>query len=158
MRNAIKASVAYMAAANGFQLFSEITDEARPTVGSYVNADTLREAAEDTDKLIGAVANYKYLTAGDSLYNATLAAQFDLLTAENGCKLSQVGKKEGTLQWEKCDEALAFAQANDMKFKFHNIIWAKYDRTPEYLWNLTASELEQWAYDYIDTIADRYGS
>lgn len=44
-----------------------------------------------------------------------------------------------------------------MKFKFHNIIWAKYDRTPEYLWNLTAADLEQWAYNYIDTIQERYG-
>ena len=57
--------------------------------------------------------------------------------------------------WAECDDAVNFANDNNMKFKFHNIFWTKYDKTPDWVDDLNAVELEEFCYQYIDELDHR---
>lgn len=118
--------------------------------------DTLRTFADQAGIKIGSVWNAKL--QNDGPYNQIVADQFNLISSEYACKMVSIVKHgPDDYKWDNCDGALEFAQKNNQAFKFHAIFWPRVENTPDWTYNLTAKELEDWSYAYIDKIAERYG-
>jgi GH35 family endo-1,4-beta-xylanase len=65
---------------------------------------TLREAGALVGVFIGSAANYYDLNnASDPTYTSTLNAQYDLNTAENGCKFPSTEPADGQFDFQQCD-------------------------------------------------------
>ncbi len=126
---------------------------------------TLRGAAEARPLLIGAAAdgadvNPDPLTA-EPLYKQTLAAQFNMLEAENAMKWSGLhpnppGSANGGYDFTVADELVNFALSHAMTVRGHTLLW--HSSNPNWLSNggYTSAQLFQILHDHITTVVTRY--
>ncbi len=92
---------------------------------------TLRGAAAPIPLLVGAAADgsdqYPDPLVTDTGYRSTLAAQFNMLEAENAMKWGGLHPNPpgspNEYNFSTGDELAAFAQANGMKVRGHNLLW-----------------------------------
>ncbi|MEM1269306.1 MAG: endo-1,4-beta-xylanase, partial [Bacteroidota bacterium] len=56
-------------------------------------------------------------------YAALVAEHFNSITVENMMKLSNIAVGEGTYEWTHADEAVRFAEANDIRLHGHTLFW-----------------------------------
>ena len=93
-------------------------------------------------------------------YKRLVPEQLDLISSENPCKMKVIAEKgpdPNNFNWTDCDAAVDFAHHNDLKFKLHNIFWARKPANwPAWIQDLAPVELEQFCYTYIEQIAHRY--
>ena len=72
---------------------------------------TLREAAEKTGVYIGTAMSYGHLK-NDTQYGEIAAQEYNLITAENSCKMMQIAKSYDELDFDECKSVVETAQNN----------------------------------------------
>jgi endo-1,4-beta-xylanase len=82
---------------------------------------TLRAAAQTHSLLIGSAADSGYLS--ESLYASTLSTEYSQLEPENEMKFGPIHPGPTTYAYSGPDALVAFAQANEMKVRGHNLVW-----------------------------------
>src|SRR5271170_6647652 len=96
---------------------------------------TLRQAAATRAIPIGAAADADEYGEANKLlipqYASTLSTQFSQLEPENAMKWDVTQPTQTTFNFEPGDKLVAFAQANSMKVRGHNLCW--YQQFPLWL-------------------------
>src|SRR5580698_2576410 len=96
---------------------------------------TLRQAAATRAIPIGAAADADEYGNPNRLlipqYASTLSTQFSQLEPENAMKWDVTQPTQTTFNFEPGDKLVAFAQANNMKIRGHNLCW--YQQFPSWL-------------------------
>jgi endo-1,4-beta-xylanase len=62
-----------------------------------------------------------------------LTKHFDSIVSGNDMKWGSIEATQGHLDFTNADKEVAFAQANDMKIRGHNLIWANGSQTPSWV-------------------------
>jgi endo-1,4-beta-xylanase len=83
---------------------------------------TLRAAADAKGIKIGSAFAANHLSA-DATYASIGAAQFNSVTPENEMKWGSVEPSQGNFNFGPADQVVAFAQANSMRIRGHNLVW-----------------------------------
>jgi endo-1,4-beta-xylanase len=96
-----------------------------PAAGAEGFAQTLRERADRLGVLVGAAVEPRYFSEPE--YAATLAREFNMLTAENALKWGAIRPDRATFNFEPGDRIVAFARANKMKVRGHCLAWSEYN-------------------------------
>lgn len=131
--------------------------------GQQSTPTTLRQAAEQQGLLVGAAARSDEFGLPspldtDPLYGPTLGAQYDMLEPENAMKWGVIHPGQNTYDFEPADKLVAFAEANKMAVRGHNLCWGT--NNPAWLNTLavTASTqtMAQLLQDHIQTVMTHY--
>jgi endo-1,4-beta-xylanase len=89
-----------------------------------------------------------------------ILSQFNSLTPENAMKMGPIHPAENRYNWRDADSIVAFAQANGLKVRGHNLCW--HEQTPYWLFKdaqgnqVTKAVLLQRLKDHITTVVNRY--
>jgi endo-1,4-beta-xylanase len=115
---------------------------------------SLRDAGAQRGILVGTAADYAHL--GEADYTATLSREFSVLEAENEMKWAAVHPSPAVYTFSQADRLVAFAQANRMKIRGHNLCWHSYN--PSWLTNgnYTPDQLSGILQDHINTEVTHY--
>jgi endo-1,4-beta-xylanase len=74
-----------------------------------------------TERTVGVAVSEARLQ--DPAYAATVAAQFNQVTAENEMKWEAIEPEPGVFDFTRADAIVAFAQQNGMKVRGHTLVW-----------------------------------
>ena len=88
-------------------------------------AQTLREYADRAGVLVGAAVEPRLLAEPE--YAATLAREFNMLTAENAMKWGAIRPTRDRFNFEPGDRLVAFARERGMKVRGHTLLWSEYN-------------------------------
>lgn len=75
----------------------------------------------DTDRIVGVAVSEAGLQ--DPAYAATVAAQFNQITAENEMKWEAIEPEPGVFDFTRADAIVSFAQQNGMTVRGHTLVW-----------------------------------
>jgi endo-1,4-beta-xylanase len=93
--------------------------------------------------------------ATDPAYAALLRQQCRILVAENAMKWAALRPSAGTFHFDEADALLAFAEANRMKLRGHNLLWHR--DNPKWLEaTATPANARQLLVAHIETVVGRY--
>src|SRR5215212_8838351 len=95
------------------------------TTGGVCLGQTLREYADRAGVLVGAAVDPRLLEEPE--YAATLAREFNMLTAENALKWGAIRPTRARFNFEPGDRLVAFAQQHRMKVRGHCLAWSEYN-------------------------------
>src|ERR671921_1556315 len=95
------------------------------TTGGACLGQTLREYADRAGVLVGAAVEPRLLEEPE--YAATLAREFNMLTAENALKWGGIRPTRERFNFEPGDRLVAFARKNKMKVRGHTLAWSEYN-------------------------------
>ena len=132
---------------------SGTTDSSQPTA-------SLRQ--QFANRFLVGVALDGYLPAD---YNAAelslIRNQFAALTPANCMKMTHLQREPGRFDFQMADALVDFAAANQLKVCGHCLVWAKDERTPEWIFRDGAAAasrevLLQRMQKHIETVAGRY--
>jgi endo-1,4-beta-xylanase len=114
----------------------------------------LRDLAAPSGLLIGAAADAPYFS--DPNYVQALGGQYNLIVPENDLKFAETEPNQGQYSFCAADQLLAFAQANGMKMRGHNLVWSQ--NNPPWLLNgnFTAAQAAGIMQDHIGTVVGHY--
>ncbi|MBD1362448.1 endo-1,4-beta-xylanase [Mucilaginibacter sp. ZT4R22] len=96
----------------------------------------------------------------DSKQAALIISQFNSITPENAMKMGPIHPAENRYNWRDADAIVAFAQANGIKVRGHNLCW--HEQTPSWLFmgedgkQVSKEVLLQRLKTHIDTVVGRY--
>lgn len=117
---------------------------------------TLRAAAQKHNVLMGAAVDSGHLP--EALYASTLSREYSQLEAENEMKFGPIHPGPTTYNYAGPDALVAFAQANSMKVRGHNLVWHSalpdWVTAPAVPW--TATTLSQVLSDHIANVVGHY--
>lgn len=86
-----------------------------------------------------------------------LKAQFSYVTPENCMKPMAVQREPAKWAFETADSFVAFSSSNNLKIVGHCLVWAKDDRTPQWLIDIQdRDQLLSAMKTHIDTVVGRY--
>merc|ERR1711924_349718 len=82
--------------------------------------------------------NYKELSAAPANYPAASVADYDLITAENVCKMKMIAgdSYDDALDFSACEYMAEYAEANGQVLRGHNLVWgapASDDHNPPFI-------------------------
>eukprot|EP01083_Nonionella_stella_P196393 722679_1 len=117
--------------------------------------EPLRQAAQKAGVMVGAALNYNYLRQ-DKQYATVGAQQYDLVTAENGCKWGATEPQQNKFDFTQCDYVQNFSKANAMTFRGHNLCWGAYNPSWLQNGNFNADQLKQILQNHITTVIKHY--
>jgi endo-1,4-beta-xylanase len=114
----------------------------------------LRDLAAPSGLLIGSAADAPYFS--DPNYVQKLGGEFNLIVPENDLKFGQTEPSQGQYSFCAADQLLAFAQANGMKMRGHNLVWGQ--NLPSWLTGGTFDSTQATAIlqDHINTVMSHY--
>ena len=119
------------------------------------DAGGFRNLSKGLGLWIGAATPLNLLQQGNTQYVTTLAANYDLITAENECKWSATeGYGRGKFNFTKCDGVRDFAKRHGMVFRGHNLCWGKYN--PRWLTQLSEEDARQALTDHVTSVVKHY--
>ena len=95
------------------------------TAGGACVGQTLREYADRAGLLVGAAAEPRLLD--EPAYAATLAREFNMLTAENALKWGAIRPTRERFNFAPGDRLVAFARKHRMKVRGHTLAWSEYN-------------------------------
>jgi len=118
----------------------------------------LKEALGDRFK-IGVGVNHRVLQQPEDA--ALIRQQFQILTPENCMKPQSVHPAEDAWNFEAADRFVEFARANKLEVVGHCLVWAKDDRTDEWMMQenrkpVSRVTLLRRIESHIHTVVDRY--
>ncbi|MDR7303792.1 endo-1,4-beta-xylanase [Haloactinomyces albus] len=93
------------------------------------------------------------LTSEDD-YRSVLTREFDSMTPENAMKWSVLEPNRGQYNWSGADAIVDYAQQNGKTVRGHTLVWHK--QHPDWLNNLSATELRSVLKKHITTVVSRY--
>ena len=87
--------------------------------------------------------------------------QFATITPANCMKMTHLQPKEGQFRWEMADALVAYASAHGLKACGHCLLWAKDERTPDWVFEkdgepVSREVLFERLRAHIQTVAGRY--
>ncbi|MBZ5622738.1 MAG: endo-1,4-beta-xylanase [Acidobacteriia bacterium] len=114
----------------------------------------LRDLAGQRGFLVGAAVNPSLLSI--DAYARTLGGEFNLVVPENAMKFAETEPARDQYNFCAADQIVAFAQANGMKIRGHNLVWQQ--DLPAWLTNgkFSSDEAAKILQDHIVTVAGRY--
>lgn len=85
----------------------------------------LRTYATKRSLFIGAAIDrgFRYSGSDGVTFKTTMTHQFNILTPENDMKFDHIHPARTTYRFEPSDSLVAFAEANGMRVRGHNLIW-----------------------------------
>jgi len=106
---------------------------------------------------MGSASNYFHLQQ-DPTFASTIAAQYNLVTAENACKWGATEPNRGQYDFTQCDYVLSRAKGAGQAFRGHNLCWGS--GNPGWLENggLSPAVKKQVLADHISTVIKRYNN
>ena len=124
------------------------------TTGGACLGQTLREYADRAGVLVGAAAEPRLLAEPE--YAATLAREFNMLTAENVLKWGTVRPARERFNFEPGDRLVAFAEKNRMKVRGHCLAWSEYN--PRWLeqGNFTPEQMSELLREHVTKVMRHY--
>lgn len=108
---------------------------------------------------IGTAVN-NFLLRKDKKLDSLVKEHFNLIVAENECKMVYINPKENKFNFRYADKLLKYAQKNQKDFRWHTLIW--HNQSPKWIFtdkkgNLVSKEiLEERMEKYISTVGKRY--
>jgi len=97
----------------------------------------------------------------DARVRDLILRECNIIVPENELKMYVTHNQNATdYNFKPADELLAFAEANRIAMRGHNLFWARDEFTPQWLKDYTFSgkaEAEKLLRDYIAKVADHYG-
>jgi endo-1,4-beta-xylanase len=105
-----------------------------------------------------AVGTWPFMSDPDPRYRATLAAEYDAITAETAMKIADLQPERGRFDFSVADAMVAFAEAHGQQVFGHTLSWCTDSTMPGWLrngsWSRTSllAVLEQ----HITTVMTRY--
>ena len=131
---------------------------------SFARADTpsLASLAAARGMRFGGVAGITKGGLHDPKMAELLIRECDIIVPENELKMYAVQPQPGVWDFAAGDEILAFAQANKMAMRGHNLYWAKDQYTPKWLTGRDfgaqpRAAAEDILRDHIAHVCDHYG-
>lgn len=86
-----------------------------------------------------------------------LKSQFTIITPENCMKPVAIQPEDGAWRFETADAFVNFAASNNLKVVGHTLVWAKDDRTPDWIKSIDwRDDLLTEMKTYIETVVGRY--
>ena len=85
---------------------------------------------------------------------ADLLTYFNQLTPENASKWGTVESERDVMNWANLDVAYNFARANNIRFKFHTLIWGQQE--PGWIADLAPEEQLAEIDEWMSAVAERY--
>lgn len=124
------------------------------TVGGACLGQTLREYADRAGVLVGAAVEPRLLEEQE--YAATLAREFNMLTAENAMKWGAIRPTRERFNFEPADRLVAFARKHKMKVRGHTLAWSEYN--PRWLeqGNFTPEQMSELLREHITKVMRHY--
>lgn len=124
------------------------------TAGGVCSGQTLREYADRAGVLVGAAAEPRLLDEPE--YAATLAREFNMLTAENALKWGAIRPTRERFNFAPGDRLVAFAQKHKMKVRGHCLAWSEYN--PRWLekGNFTPEQMSALLSEHIIKVMTHY--
>ncbi|HXM55149.1 MAG TPA: endo-1,4-beta-xylanase [Candidatus Dormibacteraeota bacterium] len=118
--------------------------------------NSLRTAAEAQGRQFGTALSPTSNLTGNAKYMATTTREFDLITPGNEMKWGSVEPNQGQFNWGPADQLVAFAQANNMKVRGHNLVW--HSQLPNWFQNgnFSATQVLSLMDQHIATEAGRF--
>ncbi len=109
---------------------------------------------------VGVATGYTtmYSYTGNS---ANLISHFNSMTCENEMKGAALQPTEGNFFWDRADEQIDFAVANDMKVRGHALVW--YQSAPSWMFEgadggvATKEEVLERIRTHVDTVVTHFG-
>jgi GH35 family endo-1,4-beta-xylanase len=122
--------------------------------GGACLGQTLREYADRAGVLVGAAAEPRLLEEPE--YAATLAREFNMLTAENALKWGAIRPTRERFNFEPGDRLVAFARQHGMKVRGHCLAWSEYN--PRWLekGNFTPEQMSGLLREHITKVMQHY--
>lgn len=96
----------------------------------------------------------------DSAERKLILHEFNSLTPENAMKMGPIHPEENRYYWKDADAIVAFARANGLRVRGHNLCW--HEQTPPWLFKdasgnlVTKDVLLKRLKDHITTVVNRY--
>jgi endo-1,4-beta-xylanase len=114
----------------------------------------LRDFAAPSGLLMGAAADAPYFS--DPNYVQALGGEYNLIVPENDLKFAETEPAQGQYSFCAADQLLAFAQANGMKMRGHNLVWSQ--NLPGWLTggNFSSAQAASIMQDHIDNVVGHY--
>lgn len=114
----------------------------------------LRDLAAPSGLLMGAAADASLLPLTD--YSQALGREYGLIVPENDLKFAETEPAPHQFSFCGGDQLLAFAQANGIKMRGHNLVWEIY--LPGWLTsgNYTAAQASGILQEHINTVVGHY--
>ena len=122
--------------------------------GAECPAQTLRERADRLGVLVGAAAEPRLLDEPE--YAATLAREFNMLTAENALKWGAIRPSRGRFDFGPGDRLVAFARAHGMKVRGHCLAWSEYNPGWLVKGNFTPARMSGLLREHIGRVMRHY--
>jgi endo-1,4-beta-xylanase len=119
-----------------------------------LESGSLGAAAASRNLLYGCAVDTRALAA-DPAYAALIRAQCRILVAENAMKWAALRPTPTTFRFDQADALLAFAEANRMKLRGHNLVW-HIDNPAWFDAYATPANARQLLVEHIQTVAGRY--
>ncbi|MDT5271850.1 MAG: (4-O-methyl)-D-glucuronate---lignin esterase [Acidobacteriota bacterium] len=115
---------------------------------------TLREYADRAGVLVGAAVEPRLLNEPE--YAATLAREFNMLTAENALKWGAIRSNQSTFNFAPGDRLVAFAQKHRMKVRGHCLAWSEYNPGWLVKGNFTPAQMSELLREHITKVMQHY--
>jgi endo-1,4-beta-xylanase len=156
-------ATAYLASCSGPSAPDEAGRRPPPTTSPSTPACedpatcTTRQLAERAGVTFGTAVTARYLD--EAPYRRTLLETFNSITPENELKWSSVHPGPDEWDFGPADGIVAFAEANGLQVKGHNLLWdqAIIGSTPEWVLQITdPAELRRVIGDHLTTLMHRY--
>jgi endo-1,4-beta-xylanase len=111
---------------------------------------TLKAAADQTGRLIGAAVGAAYLA--DATYARTAATQLNFITPENEMKWDATEATRNVFSFDRADTILAFAAQNGLQIKGHTLVW--HSQLPSWVTDIQdATDLRNTMINHITQVA-----
>jgi endo-1,4-beta-xylanase len=104
--------------------------------------------------LYGCAVNVRALT-DDASYAGLVREQCRIVVAENAMKWGALRPGAETFRFDEADALVAFAEANRMKIRGHNLAWHR-GNPPWFEATVTAANARAMLVSHIETVAGRY--
>jgi endo-1,4-beta-xylanase len=122
--------------------------------GERCQSQTLREYADRAGVLVGAAVEPRLFS--DELYAATLAREFNMLTAENVLKWGTIRPNRAAFNFRPGDRLVAFARGHGMKVRGHCLAWSEYNPAWIAKGNFTPEQMSRLLREHITRVMRHY--